>query len=128
MSENQTSYSLHVLERHNAMMTTTLSPPPVKIGPFPLAAVEAMLRDELVEAVKIEASIRGIALPAVPTDIAKASVHLDSLVVVSILCAVEPIVGFEIPGSVVRPGGYASVDSAIDQLLPRLENEWERKS
>ncbi len=109
------------------MVATTLAPPPVKIAPFPLAAVEAKLRDELVEAVKIEASIRGVVLPAAPADIAKASVHVDSLVVVSILCAVEPIVGFELSESVVRAGGYTSVDSALGQLLPRLEKEWTKK-
>jgi hypothetical protein len=110
------------------MVTTTLAPPPVKIAPFPLAAVEAQLRDELVEAVKIEASIRGMALPVAAADIAKASVHVDSLVVVAILCAVEPIVGFELSESVVRAGGYTSVDSALGQLLPRLEKEWTKKN
>jgi hypothetical protein len=109
------------------MATTTLAPPLVQSAPFPLAAIEAKLRDELIEAVKIEASIRGMALPAAPADIAKASVHVDSLVVVSILCAVEPIVGFELPESVVRAGGYTSVDSALGQLLPRLEKEWAKK-
>ncbi|MET4325694.1 hypothetical protein ABIB80_001517 [Bradyrhizobium sp. i1.15.2] len=109
------------------MVTATLAPPPVKIAPFPLAAVEAKLRDELIEAVKIEASIRGMTLPAAPADIAKASVHVDSLVVVVILCAVEPIVGFELSESVVRAGGYTSVDSALGQLLPRLEKEWTKK-
>lgn len=109
------------------MAITTLAPPPVKIAPFPFAALEAKLRDELIEAVKIEASIRGMALPAAPADIAKASVHVDSLVVVSILCAVEPIVGFELAESVVRAGGYTSVDSALGQLLPRLEKEWTKK-
>lgn len=109
------------------MLTTILAPPPVKVAPFPLAAVEAKLRDELVEAVKIEASIRGMTLPVAPADIVKASVHVDSLVVVSILCAVEPIVGFELPESVVRAGGYTSVESALGQLLPRLEKEWTKK-
>jgi hypothetical protein len=109
------------------MVTSTFAPPPAKIAPFPLTAVEAKLRDELVEAVKIEASIRGMALPAAPADIAKAPVHVDSLVGVSILCAVEPIVGFELSESVVRAGGYTSVDSALGQLLPRLEKEWTKK-
>lgn len=109
------------------MVATTVAPPPIKSALFPLAAVEAKLRDELVEAVKIEASIRGMALPAALADIAKASVHVDSLVVVSILCAVEPIVGFELPESVVQAGGYTSVDSALGQLLPRLEKEWMKK-
>jgi hypothetical protein len=107
------------------MPTTTLAPPPVK--PFPLTAVEEKLREELVEAVKIEASIRGMALPAASADIVKVSVRVDSLVVVSILCAIEPIVGFELPESVVRAGGYTSVESALGQLLPRLENEWTKK-
>ena len=109
------------------MVDTIVAPPLIKTPPFPRAAVEAKLRDELVEAVKIEASIRGMALPAAPADIAKTSVHVDSLVVVSILCAVEPIVGFELPESVVRAGGYTSVDSALGQLLPCLEKEWMKK-
>jgi hypothetical protein len=115
------------VEKTRQWLTATVAPPPIKTAPFPLAVVEATLRDELVEAVKIEASIRGMALPAAPADIAKASVHVDSLVVVSILCAVEPIVGFELPESVVRAGGYTSVDSALGQLLPRLEKEWMKK-
>ena len=47
--------------------------------------------------------------------------------VVAILCAVEPIVGFELSESVVRAGGYTSIDNALGQLLPRLEKEWTKK-
>lgn len=85
------------------------------------------MRGELVEAVKIEASIRGISLPPAPAQISKVAIHVDSLLVVSILCAVEPIVGFELPEGVVRAGGYTSVDNAIEHLLPRLEKEWTKK-
>lgn len=109
------------------MATTTLAPPPIKMAPFPWAAVEAKLRDELVEAVKIEASVRGMAMPTAPAAIAKVPIHVDSLVVVAILCAVEPIVGFELPESVVRAGGYTSVESALGQLLPRLDKEWTKR-
>lgn len=109
------------------MTTITIAPPSAKLAQFPSTAVEATLRGELVEAVKVEASIRGISLPSAPAQISKVAVHVDSLVVVSILCAVEPIVGFELPESVVRAGGYTSVDSAIEHLLPRLEKEWTKK-
>jgi hypothetical protein len=109
------------------MAITTFAPPAVTTAPFPLAAVEAKLRDELVEAVKIEASIRGMSLPSAPAQIAKAAVQVDSLVVVSILCTVEPIVGFELSEGVVRAGGYTSVESALGHLLPRLEKEWTKK-
>jgi hypothetical protein len=52
---------------------------------------------------------------------------VDSLVVVSILCMVEPIVGFELPDGVVRAGGYSSVESALAHLLPRIEAQWIKK-
>jgi hypothetical protein len=48
-------------------------------------------------------------------------------VVVSILCAIEPIVGFELPESVVRSGGYVSVESALSNLLPQIEKLWIKK-
>ena len=47
--------------------------------------------------------------------------------VVSILCTVEPIVGLELPDSVVRAGGYASIEGALARLLPRIEAQWARK-
>lgn len=109
------------------MVDTLLAPPPVKASPFPLSAVESKLRDELLEAIKIEASIKGITLPSDPSQMAKAAVQVDSLVVVAILCAVEPIIGFELSEDVVRAGGYKSVEGALGHLLPRLEKEWTKK-
>src|SRR3954453_23442939 len=114
------------------MTVLTIAPPvspasPVKTAPFPKAAVEACLRNELIETVKAEAGVKGVALPSAPADIAKTSFQVDSLVVVSILCMVEPLVGFEFPDSVVRAGGYASVDSALAHLLPRIEAQWIKK-
>ncbi|HXZ02060.1 MAG TPA: hypothetical protein VEI03_18855 [Stellaceae bacterium] len=103
---------------------TTTAPPAPALAPSLAAAIEACLRAELIEAIKVEASIKGVSLPAAPADIAKAAVSIDSLVVVSILCAVEPIVGFELPESVVRAGGYVSVESALGHLLPAIEKQW----
>jgi hypothetical protein len=87
-------------------------------------AVEARLMDELIGTVTATAAVKGIALPGAPADIAGAAFEVDSLVVVSILCAVEPILGFELSESVVRTGGYSSVRSAVDQLMPRIEAQW----
>src|SRR5205823_6790656 len=109
------------------MDSTTLAPRAPTTASFSASAVEADLRAELIEAVKVEASLRGIPLPAAPAQIAKAGVELDSLVVVAILCVLEPIVGFELPDSVVRAGGYASVQSALENLLPRIEKEWMKR-
>lgn len=110
------------------MVVTTLAPPATVAAPtvaaFPIAAVEACLRDELIETVKAEAAVKGVTLPAATAQVAKTAFQVDSLVVVSILCAVEPIVGFELPESVVRAGGYTSVESALEHLLPRIEKQW----
>lgn len=106
------------------MAVTTIAPPAPTLAPFPVAAVESCLRTELIEAIKAEASIKGISLPTAPAQIAKTAFQVDSLVVVCILCAIEPIVGFELPESVVRAGGYFSVESALGHLLPRIEKEW----
>lgn len=108
------------------MAVSALAPSSIAT-PFPAAAVETSLRSELLQAVKDEASIKGISLPSSNVDIAKAPFQVDSLVVVSILCVVEPIVGFELPESVVRTGGYGSVDSALYQLLPRIEAQWKKR-
>jgi acyl carrier protein len=86
--------------------------------------VEACLRDELIETVKAEAAVRNISLPRTPASIANTPFQIDSLGVVVILCAVESIIGFELPHNVVRAGGYGSVESALEQLLPRIEAEW----
>ncbi len=109
------------------MNGTTLAPPAPAKAAFPAAAVAAQLRAELIEAVKTDASIKGIALPSAPAQIAKAAVQIDSLVVVEILCAIEPIVGFELPDSVVRAGGYTSVENALGDLLPRIEKLWAKR-
>lgn len=95
---------------------------------FPATAVAACLHDELAEAVKIEAGLKGLTLPTLPADLVKAPVCIDSLVAVSILSAVEPIVGFELPDHLVRTGGYSSIESALVHLLPRIEAQWKKKN
>lgn len=95
---------------------------------FPATAVAACLHDELAEAVKIEANLKGLTLPSSPVDLVKAQVSIDSLVAVSILSAVEPIVGFELPDHLVRTGGYGSIESALGHLLPRIEAQWKKKN
>jgi len=109
------------------MTVTTLAPATAVPAPFPVATVEARLRVELIDAIKAEAAVTGIPLPSAPMQIAKTAFQVDSLVVVSILCTVEPIVGFELPESVVRAGGYVSVEGALAHLLPGIEKQWAKR-
>lgn len=107
-------------------MATITATAPVQVA-FPAASIRATLLSEMVDAIKAEASVKGISLPSGPTEIAKAAVQVDSLVVVSILCAVEPILGFELSEDVVRAGGYFSVENAIGHLMSQIEKQWNKK-
>ena len=107
------------------MATIAPAAPATKL--FPTAAVETCLHDELVEAIKAMAKIKGTPLPTAPAQVRVMPVQVDSLVCVDILCAVEPIIGIELPESVVKAGGYGSIDSAIKNLIPRIEAEWKKK-
>jgi hypothetical protein len=110
------------------MAVTTITKPGVTAPAFPKAAIEAKLKEVLLGAVHSEAALKGITLPADTAGQAAASVRLDSLDVVSLLCEIEPIMKFELKDSLVRTGGYASVNQALDHLIPRLEKAWEKNT
>ena len=106
------------------MAVDTITKADNKVSTFPKAAVEAQLKNVLLEAALSNAAIEGITLPADVAAQAAAHVRLDSLDVVSLLCHVEPIVDFELKDSLVRAGGYSSVNQAMDHLMPRIEKAW----
>jgi hypothetical protein len=93
---------------------------------FPKAAVEARLRSDLLKAAAADAALRGITFPSGAAAQAGAAIQIDSLVVVSLLCAVEPTLGMKLQDSVVKTGGYTSVNHAMEQLMPRIEKAWEK--
>ncbi|KRB86709.1 hypothetical protein ASE00_08490 [Sphingomonas sp. Root710] len=105
----------------------TIAPAAPQTTAFPITAVETCLHDELMQTIKSMAKIKGIALPSIDAQIRAMPVQVDSLVCVDILCAVEPIIGIELPESVVKAGGYGSIDNAIKNLIPRIEAEWKKK-
>jgi acyl carrier protein len=94
---------------------------------FPASAVAQCLRDELIAAVESVASREGKTLPTNTSDMLATPVEIDSLVVVELLSALDDLVGFELPESVVRAGGYRTVGEAIGDLMPRIEAVWQRK-
>ena len=95
---------------------------------FPAAAVEAKLRSALLESVKSTAALHGVALPATTAGQYALSVHLDSLGVVDLLCDAEPILGIELKDSIVKSGGYHSINEAISHVMPRIESAWRKNA
>lgn len=99
---------------------------PAGITAFPAAKVESCLRNELLQAVEAAATLKGIRMLPGSAGRSAMSIQIDSLVVVELLCAVEPILNLELPDSVVRAGGYRSINEAVGHLMPRIEKEWQK--
>src|SRR5438067_2296928 len=96
---------------------------------FPKAVVEVKLRAALLESLKSTATLHGITLPKTTADQYEAtSVSLDSLGVVDLLCDLEPILGFELKESIVKSGGYHSINEAIGHVMPRIESAWQKQT
>lgn len=91
---------------------------------FPAEAVAGCLRDELIAAIRAEAYRKGKALPQTSDELMCAAIEIDSLIAVETLCALDDILPFEVGESVVRAGGYSSLNSAVEHLIGRIEKEW----
>jgi hypothetical protein len=78
------------------------------------------------EAVTTDAQLKGLALPADKPGKFAAGIHLDSLGVIDLLCGLEPVVGFELKDSLVKAGGYKSINDAVEHLMPRIEKAWSK--
>lgn len=105
----------------------TIAPPQPAATAFPKADAIRALVDELLQVARAEAQVRGIALPPENPKIIQAPVPLDSLSVVDTLCAVEQVLDIQLRDSIVRTGGYNSIEKAIDDLLPKIERVWVKK-
>jgi hypothetical protein len=91
---------------------------------FPGAAVNAALRKALLEGLRAEAQRKNRTLPANDVDLAKLDQDIDSLFVVEILCVLDTVLPFEVSESVVRRGGYSSVNAALAHLAGTVEAAW----
>jgi hypothetical protein len=105
------------------MVIDTIMQPATSKG-FPCADVEGKLRDLMVKAVESDARLKCIVLPADTSGICATSIHIDSLGVVELLCGLEPLVGFDLKASLVKAGGYKSINHAVGHLMPRIEKAW----
>jgi hypothetical protein len=120
--------SLHVdFSDESAMSDTgTLVKAATPTVGFPLAAVEAKLREELLGVAHSAADMHSIALPTDPVAQSAAAIQLDSLAVVDVLLSVEQIVGCTLKDHIVKAGGYSSINSAIEHLTPRIKSAWDK--
>jgi hypothetical protein len=99
------------------------------IPTFPAAEIEQQIRKLLADEAQVQATLRGTGGGGGSTSsggASRAEPDLDSLVAVEALLVIEPFVPFDLPESLIRPGGYTSVDHFINDLLPKVHNQWQR--
>lgn len=95
---------------------------------FPRAKIEQCIRAELARAAEDQAALHDQSdSDAVGNSDLFANLQIDSLIVVGVLCAIDEVVSFPIPESVVRAGGYDSVVQVVEDLIPKIEKKWENE-
>lgn len=108
------------------MSTTTVKAPSHIVPDFPKTDIEAAIR-ECVEAIRGDQSIlQGTNGGSAGRAGVGPQPEVDSLVVVAVLCELEGLVPFDLPDSLVRCGGYDSVDEAVNHLMPQLQKRWRK--
>mgnify|MGYP001769880526 CR=1 FL=1 len=91
---------------------------------FPAAEIEAAIRGELEQAARDQADIRGASGES-SACVGYVEPEIDSLVAVAMLTRIEPLVTpIKADECLIRPGGYASVDDFVRDIVTKLERRW----
>jgi hypothetical protein len=93
---------------------------------FPQQEVEARLHGEITSLVQQQATVKGEVLPDDQKTLLTKTINIDSLGVVEILCVLDEVLPFLVDESVVRAGGYSSIQDALTDLLPKIETRWRK--
>ena len=102
-------------------MTTLVkeSPSPV----FPAGEVEACIREALANQAADQAVLR----PGHPKQISMSrswEPEINLLVAVEVICAVEELLGIELPGTFSPKGGYVNLDACVNNLIAEAKVVW----
>jgi acyl carrier protein len=93
---------------------------------FPSAEVEACIREALAVQEKDQSVLRpGRAMTAAPVVPRSWEPEIDSLVVVELICAVEELLGIEIPATFSPEGGYDTAQACINDLMSKVKASWD---
>jgi hypothetical protein len=104
------------------MRTTTAKPDALSVAAFPAKAIAECLSEELVGEVKAALERKGEDLPA--GKLTHLPIFIDSLSVVETLCVLDDVLPFSVDESVVRAGGYDSIEAAVNDVVTRIEGKW----
>lgn len=107
-------------------MATVAVPRSKLIPAYPAADVAAVLRDELVRAIRRRFRRKGTPLPKEDGEVVVLTIEIDSLTVVELLSSLDDILPFQVTESVVKAGGYGSITQAVKHVTGRVESRWSK--
>ena len=94
---------------------------------FPAIAVEACVRENLAIQAEDQAVLRGTEYADGSRD-STWEPEIDSLVVVEIICAIEELLGTDLPADFAPKGGYPDVNSCVRDLLAKAAEAWDQRN
>ena len=107
-------------------MATIALPGPKTIPTYPAADVAAVLRHELLAAIRRRFRRKGTPLPKKDDEVVIMTIEIDSLTVVELLSSLDDVLPFEVTESVVKAGGYNSIEAAVRHVTGRVESKWNK--
>jgi hypothetical protein len=106
-----------------AVITTSITK---AVLPYPDTAVGAVMQEELLRAVRSRFRRKAQPLPKTDHEVVALAVEIDSLTVVELLSALDDILPFKVTESVVKAGGYGSIEAAVKHVTGRIETKWNK--
>ncbi|BBB97109.1 MULTISPECIES: hypothetical protein [Bradyrhizobium] len=107
------------------MTDTSAGSSPTKVAPaYPAAGVASLMRDELLNAVRSTYKRKGLPLPPDDASVVAKPIEIDSQLVVETLQVLDDILPFKVTESVVKAGGYGSIEAAVAHVTGRVEKKW----
>jgi hypothetical protein len=107
-------------------MANTTAPTAQTIPPYPATAVAAVMQEELLRAVRSRFRRKGQPLPIADDEVVILAIEIDSLTVVELLSNLDDILPFKVTESVVKAGGYGSIEAAVKHVVIRVETRWNK--
>ncbi|WP_296739080.1 hypothetical protein [Mesorhizobium sp.] len=107
------------------MTDTSAGSSPTKVAPaYPAAGVSSLMRDELLNAIRSTYRRKGLPLPPDDASVVAKPIEIDSQLVVETLQVLDDILPFKVTESVVKAGGYGSIEAAVAHVTGRVEKKW----
>jgi hypothetical protein len=107
------------------MSDTSAGSSPTKVAPtYPAAGVASLMRDELLNAVRSTYRRKGLPLPSDDASVVVKPIEIDSQLVVETLQVLDDILPFKVTESVVKAGGYDSIEAAVAHVTGGVEKKW----